>query len=139
MSAEIHSMTCVFWLFKYTRDCFHTPAAEIGILVTVIPALRQSISRRRRDTFFRQDASDLRRTVAVNAKMENLANNFGGFIVDQPKVPVRFRMLIAVDRIRKMFARLSLSLENGSDLLARITSVPVIKNVLESHQLIFRL
>ena len=74
---------------------------------------------------------------AVNAKMENLANNFGGFIVDQPKVPVRFRMLIAVDRIRKMFARLSLSLENGSDLLARITSVPVIENIFESHQLVF--
>ena len=63
MSAEIHSMTCVFWLFKYTRDCFRTPAIEISILVTVIPALRQCISRRRGDTFFCQNASDLRRTV----------------------------------------------------------------------------
>ena len=53
MSTEIHCMTCVFGLFKNTRDCFHTPAIEVGILVTVISALRQCISSRRWNSFGR--------------------------------------------------------------------------------------
>ena len=69
--------------------------------------------------------------------MKNLANNFGSFIVDHPKVFIRFRVLVAIDWIRKMFARLPLCLENRTDLFTRIPGVLVTKSVLECKQLIF--
>ena len=117
---------------------FAAPAVQLGILMTIIPALRQSVSGRSWDTFLRQNSGDLRRTVSVNAKAEDLTNHLGRLIIDHPKVLIRFRMLVAVDRIGKMLSRLSLNFENGSDLLRRIPGVPVIKNVLESHQLVLR-
>ena len=98
MSTKIDRVSAVFSLFKDMGNHFAAPAVQLGILVTVIPALRQSISRRRRDTFFRQDASDLRRTVSVNAKAVDLTNHLGRLIIDHPKVLVSFRMFVTIDR-----------------------------------------
>lgn len=126
MSSEIDRVSAVFRLFENMGNRFTTPTVQLGILLTFIPALRQSVDGWSRDTFLRENAGNLRRIVALNAELDYPADNLSSFIVNELQIIASFGLFIAVNRHRKWLSRLSLSLDNSFYLLACITSIPVI-------------
>ena len=73
---------------------------------------------------------NLRHSVALHAQPENLPHHLGGFLVHDPMQLVLRVFDIPVWRIRaERLSRLSLCLENGAYLPARILGVELVENV----------
>lgn len=53
MSAEIDCVSAVFSLFENMGNCLIAPTVQLGILMTIIPALRQCVGSWRGDALFR--------------------------------------------------------------------------------------
>ena len=135
---EVDRVTEVIHTLKNMNDRCHTPAFCFNILSAYTHTLRTVICRRCRYAVRCQDIGDLSRTVALNAELKYSPYHSGSFFVNDPLVLIRFGLLVAVRRVRgKRLACLSLCFLDGTNFLACITSVPVIKNIFESHQLIF--
>lgn len=120
-------------------DCLRSPAVCFCIMPSVVTTLRQCVGSRRRDTLFGQDTSNLHRTVAVNAELENLAYRFGGRLINYPQILVGVGLPVAVHGRTQMLARLTFSPEHRTNFLTAITGVPVIKDIFESKQFILGL
>ena len=53
MSTEVDRVSAILSLFKNMGNRFASSTVQLGILMTIIPALRQSVDSRSRDTFLR--------------------------------------------------------------------------------------
>ena len=135
---EVDRVTEVIHTLKNMNDRCHTPAFCFGVLIAYIHTFGTVICRRCRYAVRSQDIGDHSRTVSLNTELKYSPHHSGSFFVNDPLVFIRFGLLVAVGRVRgKRLACLSLCLLDGTNFLGSITSVPVIKNIFESHQLIF--
>ena len=139
LCAEVDRVTAVFVAFKDMGNRVCTPAVCFCVVSAVIPALRESVGGRCRDTLFGLDTGNLHRTVAVNAELENLAYHLSGRLINYPQVLVGIRFLVAVHGRTQVLARLTFSPEHRTNLLTAITGVPVIEDIFERKQFVFGL
>ena len=97
--SEIDGVSAIFGALQNTRHRSVIPAIEFGILVTIISALRQSVSRRIQHIFLRENTGDFRWSVSFDAEFEYPPHHIGSFFVDHPLVFINFGRYIAVNRL----------------------------------------
>ena len=95
------------------------------------------ISGRRFNSFVVKNRRDFERRFPIDCQPINTADNFGGFLVDQPMVFIVRIFFITIDsNVRQRLARFAFCAKGGLLFAAEITQIPFVHNIKERRKLI---